>query len=294
MKEIRSLLMSLLLICIFVSANAQPDCNQGKYPPLPAMYVKEDVSEQYKQEFQKAGVSKYQLLQSLNCNPDIESIFTRKAVDDLLTSINKEDGIRIYFAQYSNCAGSVLPASVNNGKLIVLFATEHSATGATAYYFLNQRDDHVYPVAKQCGDKWVADYKSKILPVLASTIQPNDPDNIDPTMPATPKLYTDTKSIFFKAINITEAFTKEPAYQASRKQPVNIVGYKLVLSAYTATGNPNDGNKFKQRLFIQFDYLVDKGNGWESLNLEEQEEYICRRDAPASAKVISSSAALGK
>ena len=124
-RRISSFILTLALAAIGYNCYAQDDpCACKQYPPLPLMFVNKDDGIKRILEFTYPPVSKFGILNAVNVEQDIHLIFSATAMDVLLGKINKNDGIRIFFARYSPCTESPLPAAIKPGKLILLFATE--------------------------------------------------------------------------------------------------------------------------------------------------------------------------
>ena len=61
-------------------------------------------------------------------------------------------------------------------------------------------------------------------------------------------------------------------------QAQTITGYKISFSAFPKNGNGRIKRPFyKERLFIQFDYLYDLNGNEEILYLDGQDDYCCRK-----------------
>ncbi|MGG9959983.1 hypothetical protein [Ferruginibacter sp. SUN106] len=282
MKRFTSIiLLSSILAFAWSFCAAQADCTQGiNYPPIPEMFVDKVAGNERIFEFSSTIPSKYQILVDKNGSQPLFYIFTRKAMDDLISKINNHLGIRVYFARYSPCTGTTLPASVASGTMILLFATEFETSKPTDFYFLNNNDDMLYPVSAQCAHDWIANFSTENQPGLKTMLDKTAKENADATSPGG---YSDTKSIFYTWKQIVEAFTKEEKYQQSPSRGKNISAYKISLSTF---GKDGSGSKpvYKNRLFIQFDYLVDAGQTKEVFYLEDQPDYDCRLDASLRTK----------
>lgn len=250
------------------------------------MYVEKNVGNERIMRFSQIPNSKYQALRKLNGYQDLFFIYTRKAIESLIQKINKDSGICIYFARYTTCDYPHLPPAVEEGKVILLFATQSADSSAPkSYYFLNDKgvDDKNYEVSKVCGEAWIADYEKNVLPELSGTLIPNDADNIDPRKPG---VYTDTKSIIFTVGMIKSAFIDEAGYEHKTQfngvdTLLTISAYKLSFSDYGPKGNGGTGKQFyRQRLFIQFDYMFKYGDNNEVFYLDDMADFS-RRSKPS-------------
>jgi hypothetical protein len=269
----KNLLFLLIVFFLIIKTNKiiAQDCT-----PLPAMFVDRVSTNERVGEFYRAVPSKYnKLIKKIPQNFTMN--YTRKAVDDLIDSINKKDGISIYLARYNPCNGFTLPTAIKENQLIVLFATEDHSVNPVKYYFINENDDKLYIVSKECAEAWRNDFFDSDQPGLRETIDPKDKDNADSKSPVG---YSDTRYIFYKKRDISEAFTNEEIYQQNNHH-VQITGYQLSFSAYTKTGNGKISRPYyKNRLIIQIDYLYnDSNNKQKILDLEDQEEFDCRLDS---------------
>lgn len=260
-------------------------CQAQTPPPLPAMYVEKNTGNERIMRFSQIPNSKYQQLSKLNSYQDLFFIYTRNAMDQLVQLVNRDKGVRIYFARYNKCDGSSLPTEIEENKVIVLFASESKDPKATPskYYFLNEKgaDDRVYEVSQACGEAWIYDYGKNVLPELLNTLTPGDRDNIDPYVPG---VYSDSKSIFFTAAMFKEAFVDEEKYDHKiGGVPLTISAFKLSFSAYDAKGNGGAGmDVYRNRLFIQFDYMHNPGTGNEVFHLDDLDDF---KDRPKPAKM---------
>ena len=243
--------------------------------PIPVMFVNKNVGNERNIEFFKALPSKYEILTAANGKQDLVLNFTRKAIDDLFTKINIKAGlgIRIYFARYKLCAQSSLPNSIVSNQLILLFSTEYEKIAPAVYFFINSNDNTIYTVTTACARDWINDYDAVNEPGLRQTVDKADTYNEDPHSSAG---YSDTKSIFYTYDNIKAAFENEEKYQHSKGIEIN--AFQVSFSAYTKKGNDRKPY-YKNRLFLQFDYVYGLKGKNEVLYLEDQEDFDCRIDA---------------
>lgn len=263
------LVITILSVGLYCTSYAQPECPE-ELEPIPAMYVlKADALERIVQ-FSGFPNSKFHLLEGLNKTQDLSLIYTRVAVDKLLRKINVDSGIRIYFARYCKYEKDPLPDEIEDGKVILLFATQPRGNAKpTEYYFLNDKrnDNNIYPIGERDANEWIIDYNINVQKVLRQTLIPGDTNNIDKGDKRFPY---DTKSIFYSKADIEEAFKNEVEFQR-RYYGIDINAYKVSFSSYTPAGDNN--GKYKNRLLLQFDYLYDSNT---VLNQEAQEYFWCR------------------
>lgn len=268
----RKLFITVVLVAFSVFCELFAQC-AGDIIALPTMFVDKKTTIARAEEFYMAMPSKFDKLSEVNYKQDIFINYTQKAISRLFDILNKEPGsigIRIYFARYNICDDSPLPASVKESQLILLFASEFEETPPKDYFFINGNDDALYPVSSKCAEKWINNYMQKNQPGLRATIEASDTDNEDET----PVKFSDTKSIFYRKDQVDSAFKKEEAYQLAKHQ-IKIAGYQLVFSAYTSEGD--ESGHFKNRLFVQFNYLYNLDGRNKILYLDEQEDYTCRK-----------------
>jgi hypothetical protein len=272
MKKQSIILFFLALsVCTHYKGFAQVDCSDATLIPLPAMYVYKSIANERMVEFSSFPNSKFEILKNVNGKQDLYLIYTRNAIDNLLREINKEYGIRVYFARYARYEGSPLPKEIEDCSLVLLFATEFKdSSKPKEYFFLNHKanDDNLYKVLPKDAEEWIIDYNINVQRELRKGLIANDKDNLDPY--DNRGIYYDTKSIFYSKENIDAAFKDEVIYQRN-KHGIDINAYKLSFSSYTAGGDENE--HFKNRLLLQFDYLYGSNK---ILDLEKQDEFACR------------------
>ena len=250
---------------------------------LPSMYVEKSIGNERILRFSQIKDSKYEILRKFNTHQDLFFIYTWNAIGKLIEKINKECGIRIYFARYSFCGDQGFPSETEPKKVILLFAKESTDGSAPEeYYFLNDKkaDNKVYEVSKECGEDWIKDYENHVLPELLITLIPSEKD-IDNEYPAGSKSYSDTKSIYFTKEMIKEAFVDEQGYDHKIKgSPLIISAFKVSFSAYGVNGNGRIAKKdvYKNRLFVQFDYMYNPGTGNEVFYLDDMDDFKQRYD----------------
>ncbi len=283
----KKLMFLFSIVLITVSINSY-----GQREALPRMFVEKNTGIKRILQFSQVSNSKFRILEKTNGYQDLFLIYSKKAVNDLLTMFREKQvpEVRIYFAKYTPCDGTVLPTAIEEDKVILLFAADTKDQLPAEYYFLNEKgsDDKIYTVSKECGENWRWNYENNVLPELLPTINQNDSDNIDPK---NNDQISDTKSILYSFNSLEEAITKEEGYTHKLNgKKIYISAYQFSFSAYDAKGNGYEGSDdvYKKRMLVQIDYMYDPGTGNEVFYLDDLDSFSLRsKPAQKSQKAAS-------
>lgn len=234
---------------------------------LPTMFVPKTIAENRISQFTSGTTSKYQQLKVKLANLNASFMYTNAEMNMLLSKIVSADGLRIYFAIYNDCIPYTLPSGVKKNKIILLFSPgyQDSKPDEEKFFFIDENDnkDSVYQIDNMdCIRQWTTNYYSDVIQnILRKRLIPNDPDNVDQSIP---DKYFDTKSIFYQKDFLKEAITTEQTYTHVLKtgQKVNIDYFKFSIASFDNVGQfPPDasGHRWRNRLLLNIDYMYKTG-----------------------------------
>lgn len=257
------LFLFIILMCI-TKAEAQP---------LPHMYVDASTANERRDCFLKgtnsSHGSKFQLLAN-DLNPATETKSEICKIDPLITFLDSLTNItflRFYFAAYkdsSNC--SVIAGADIQKHLTLIIAPaigncNRNAIDRGDYYYIKD-DGIISNIDKDCKKDWIDYYENqKLNKILSKTIDHSNSDNEDHQH--NPNKYSDTKYVVYYLPYFIEFVKTERDIQQHHKPIISLTGIEIDFCSFTKQGiKLSDGQMhFKDRLSIQFEYLVTDSNG---------------------------------
>ncbi|HYF32536.1 MAG TPA: hypothetical protein VD993_15535 [Chitinophagaceae bacterium] len=160
---------------------------------------------------------------------------------DLFEALSTSDGVRIYFAAYSDEGNANVPPGYGNLITLVyapVTAVAHVDTyvDSGTFYILNPGVPHT-SIPRSLASEWVSNYQSIKLPILTAV------SGVHPS---------DTKSLLFTKKQVESVIIEIGCQMAT--------GVRIYLSSYTDDEPPSVDPDFRGRLMVQF-VLTEPANG---------------------------------
>src|SRR5262249_54428275 len=167
--------------------------------------------------------------------------------------------LRIYVAAYSDEGSKMVPIHEGN-KLTLIFAPADEKVDLDYFNISPVESFTEANIGKfkvnAYQDQWRKDYVNDVMPYLLRTIDQDDPQNQIDGEPS------DTRCITYCRENLDTFLHESQLIQADENNLKAIKFSKDVVaefSAFGASGNPRDHNKYAKRLFVQLQLVNDHG-----------------------------------
>ena len=238
--------------------------------PVPYMWVSEQQSGNLEHRFSvgtynnDAAPGKKSILSQIigSAHPG-HYTYPLSSFKDLITKVQTDDnaiggtGVRLYFVAYHS--GGPNPGfnmgRVKDKQVVLVFAPSKSCNAGDVgnYYMFGPVDHQVHPVPPNAMQDWQNYYVANDdnSSGLTSTLEPGVSENMMPVSGD----YSDTRSIFYCMSDFIDFIQNETTYQGT--QGITIDHIEMDFAAYTDNGASATGGKFKDRLFVLYEFVSD-------------------------------------